>query len=83
MKTHKYLDIEEFNGAICVMENYLDGALPDYERGDVENSYLIESCLNAMALIYSNCNPWLLFGLKELRERFEKAKEKNERRNKE
>ena len=72
----KYLDIETFNGAICVMENYLDGALPDFENGDVENSYLIESCLDTMALIYANCNPWLLFGLKELRERFEKAKER-------
>lgn len=76
MSKRKYLDIEDFNGAICVMENYLDGALADYENGQVENDYLIVSCINAMELIYASCNPWLLFGLKELKERYENAKEK-------
>lgn len=72
----KYLDIDDFNGAICVMENYLDGALADYEDGQVENDNLIVGCLNAMELIYAQCNPWLLFGLKDYKERYEKAKER-------
>jgi hypothetical protein len=74
MAKRRYLDIEDFNGAIAVMDNYLDGALADYEDGQVENDNLIVGCINTMRLIYSQCNPWLLFGLKELEERYEKAK---------
>lgn len=74
MGRKNYLNLDDYNGAICVMENFLDGALPDYEDGTVENDYLIESCIKTMKLIYSVCNPWLLFGLKELEERFEKAR---------
>jgi hypothetical protein len=76
----KYLDLDDFRGAIAVMENYLDGALADYEDGQVENDNLIVGCLNTMRLIYSQCNPWLLFGLKEYQERYENAKRKLEER---
>lgn len=71
----KYLDINDFTGAEIIMENYLDGALADYENGDVENGSLIESCIKTLKLIYANCNPWLLMGsVKEYEERYEKAK---------
>ena len=73
----KYLDIDDYNGAICVMENYLDGALADYEQGQVDNDYLIVCCINTIKLIYSQCNPWLLLGsIKDYQERYEQAKKK-------
>ena len=69
------IDYEDYAGAIDVMENYLDGALADFERGDVENTYLIECCINTMKLIYGAFNPWLLYGnVKDYEERFNNAK---------
>lgn len=74
--SRKRLELEDYNGAICVMENYLDGALADYENGDVENDYLIDSCIKTIELIYANTNPILLYASRDYRERFEKAKAK-------
>ena len=72
----KYLDIEKFTGAEIVMENYLDGALEDYENGDVENTSIIESCIYTLKFIYSKTQPLLLMGsIRNYEERFEKAKE--------
>ena len=34
MKKQKH-DIDEYVGAILVLENFLDGAVADYENGDV------------------------------------------------
>jgi hypothetical protein len=71
----KQIDYNDYAGAIDVMENYLDGALADFENGQVENTHLIEGCINAMKLIYSLANPWLLLGsVKDYEERFENAK---------
>lgn len=71
----KQIDYEKYAGAVDVMENYLIGALADFENGDVENTYLIECCINTMKLIYSLANPWLLYGdVKEYEERFNNAK---------
>lgn len=72
----QYLDINDFTGAEIVLENYLDGALADYEKGDVKNDSIIVSCINTLKLIYSNCCPILLMGsVKEYEERYLKAKE--------
>lgn len=80
-KMKKYLDISLFTGAEVVIENYLDGALADYENGDVENTSIIESCIYTLKFIYANTQPILLMGsIREYEERFERAKElKNDR----
>ena len=71
----KYLDINDFNGAIAVLENYLDGAVADYEDEQVEHSDIIDSCIETILTIYGLCNPWLLLGGNEYEERMRKAKE--------
>jgi len=76
MRKQNYLDLEDYRGALCVLENYLDGAVADYEQGQVENDYLIECSIKTIKLIYSLCNPWLLLGGLEYEERMKKAKEK-------
>ena len=76
MRKQNYLSLEDYSGALCVLENYLDGAVADYEQGQVENIYLIECSINVIKLIYSLCNPWLLLGGLEYEERMNKAKEK-------
>lgn len=70
----KYYDIADFTGAISVMENYLDGAVADFECGQVENTDLIDSCILTIKTIYALCNPWLLLGGNEYEERMEKAR---------
>lgn len=74
----KYVDINNFTGAEIVLENYLDGALADYENGDVENYSIIEDCIFTLKFIYVNVQPLLLLGkVKEYEERFLKAKEQH------
>ena len=74
----KYIDINNFTGAEIVLENYLDGALADYENGDVENYSIIEDCIFTLKFIYANVQPLLLLGkVKEYEERFLKAKEQH------
>ena len=75
-KKENSLKYEDFAGAICVMENYLDGAVADYEQGDVENDSLIWSCIETIKLIQGLYNPWLLLGGNDYEERMNKAKEK-------
>ena len=77
MAKRKYLDITDYRGAMCVLENYLEGAIADYENGDVENDYLIDSCIKTMKLIYSNTLPLLLYGeVSDYEQRYLTAKEK-------
>ena len=77
MAKRKYLDITDYRGAMCVLENFLEGALADYERGDVENDYLIDSCIKTMKLIYANTQPLLLYGeVSDYEQRYLTAKEK-------
>ena len=75
MKKKVTFDTDNYFGAICVLENYLDGALADYEDGQVENDYLIEQSINALELMGIS-----MFGYygNEYRERYEKAKENKE-----
>ena len=73
-RKQKYLDYDDYFGAVAVMENFLDGAVADYEQGDVENTALIEGCINAIKLIYAMCNPWLLLGGNEYEKRMNDAK---------
>lgn len=56
-------------GACIVLENYLDGAIADYEYGDVENVSVIDDCINALRLLGdSSC--------KDYKERVDKVKER-------
>ena len=69
-------DTDDYYGAICVLENYLDGALADYECDQVENDLLIEHSINAIELLELS-----LFGYglsREYRERYEKKKKEIE-----
>ena len=68
------LEYSDYLGAIVVMENYLDGAVADYENGDVENDNLIWSCIETIKLLQGLCNPWLLLGGNEYEKRMNEAK---------
>lgn len=37
--------------ASIVLENYLDGAVSDYENGCLDNSEIIDGCINTLYLI--------------------------------
>lgn len=69
----KKLNLKDYIGAIVILENYLDGAVADYENGDIENTDLIWSSINTIELLYSLTNPLLLLSRNEYRERMEKA----------
>ncbi len=45
------IDKEKVTGAIVVLENYLDGAISDFENGDVENTAIIEDCIYAHRIL--------------------------------
>lgn len=45
MKYKVSIDNEKILGAIAVLENYLDGAVADYEDGQVENTGIISDCI--------------------------------------
>ena len=54
MKLYKYIsDIQNneinYKGASIILENYLDGAIADYENGDVENDEVIMSSIFALS----------------------------------
>ena len=38
----------DYTGALIVLENFLDGALADYENGMIDNDALIEDCIEAI-----------------------------------
>ena len=44
----------DYIGAIAVLENFLDGAVTDYELGNVENDSIIWSCINALKKLGSH-----------------------------
>ena len=69
------LNINDYTGAIMILENYLDGAVADYENGDIENDYLIQSSIDTIKLIYSLTSPLLLLRGIEYEERMDKARE--------
>lgn len=60
---------DEHIGAVVVLEDYLDGAVHDYEEGRIEEDYVIMSCISALRLM--NDSEWLDYYL-----RMEKAKER-------
>lgn len=77
MAKKKDINLDDYYGAICVLENYLYGAIADYENGDVENDSLIWDSIRTIELIYSLTEPILLLGeVRDYRERMEAAKEK-------
>lgn len=71
------IELDNYYGAICVLENYLFGAVADYENGDVENDSLIWDSIRTIELLYTLSEPILLYGdIKNYRERMERAKER-------
>lgn len=47
--------MEKFDGGLIVIENYLDGAVHDYERGTVKNGEFIESCILSLKRLGGCC----------------------------
>ena len=39
---------KQYYGAIAVLENFLDGAIADWENGAVTNKFLIKNCIEAI-----------------------------------
>ena len=56
MKKKVIFDTDELYGAVSVLENYLDGALADYENGDVDKDcdMLINDSIKALKLLQDN-----------------------------
>ncbi len=72
---------EKVIGAIVVLENYLDGALADFEEGSVDNTDIIEDCIyvhKKLELVY---NPFLSFmgDLDDYEKRYFKEKDKRKK----
>ena len=40
--------VKHYYGAIAVLENFLDGAIADWEDGTIENTFLIKNCIEAI-----------------------------------
>lgn len=47
--------MERFISGIVVIENYLDGAVHDYEEGRVKNGEFIESCILSLKKLGGCC----------------------------
>lgn len=47
--------MDKYNGAVLVLENYLDGAVADFEQGniDFDNMCAITNCISAIRLLGS------------------------------
>lgn len=52
------IDSNKINGALVVLENYLDGALADYENGDVEDNPIIEDSIYVHKLLKNTLSPF-------------------------
>ena len=70
------LDRERVVGAIALLENYLDGAVHDYENGDVDNSDFISDCIYVHKMLECVYNPFKSIVGDEYEKRFLAAKRK-------
>ena len=75
MVVRRQFDTRDYEGAVGVLENYLDGALADFENGDVDNYYLIDHSINTLELIQESVMGFSV--ARDYRNRFVKALEKN------
>ena len=67
------IDESKVLGAIVVLENYIEGALSDFENKDVENTSVLEDCIYIHRLLeLVNCNISCLFE-DEYKNRFDKV----------
>ena len=71
------IDETRLTSAILVIENHLDGAVPDYENGDVENVEFLEDLAYVHEVLeYASTHGWSNLHKDEYVERIKKAKEK-------
>ena len=71
------LDNNRLLGAIGVLENYIVGALADYENGDIDDEHLC--CLEDSVYVYTKLEQVMTLGFSlhnEYEERLARAKEK-------
>lgn len=59
---------KQYYGAIAVLENFLDGAIADWENGAVTNKFLIKNCIEAIITL----NPIQEIDYREVLDRLEK-----------
>lgn len=45
----------DYIGAIVILEDYLDGAVHDYEEGRVQDDRIIRSCIEAIKALGGRC----------------------------
>ena len=74
MRVTRKFDTDDMVGACAVLVNYLDGALADYENGNIDEdgTMCIEQSINALELMSIS-----FFGVgayEEYREKFEEIK---------
>ena len=72
------LDENKIIGAIVVLENYIDGALSDYENGEVENTDVLEDCIYVHRKLQVASCLFCSITQDEYKERFKKVVKKNE-----
>lgn len=72
------IDKTKINGAITVLENYLDGALADLEQGNTDAIEMIEDCVYVHKLLENEMIgiPFIAQFPSEYQERLQKIKEK-------
>ena len=72
MKKRTTFETTNYWGAMAILTNYLDGAIADYEDGDVDNDLFIEQSINALELLQGT----MLCGTaQDYRKRLNKARE--------
>ena len=73
-KPNVYIDDTKVLGAIVVLENYIDGALADYEDGQVENTTCLEDSIYVHRVLeFIATHGFSLWAGDEYQERFDKV----------
>ena len=72
------IDKTKINGAIVLLENYLDGALADLEQGNIDDIDMIEDCVYVHKLLENELIsiPFITQFPSEYQERLKAIKEK-------
>lgn len=72
------IDKTKINGAITVLENYLDGALADLEQGNTDAIEMIEDCVYVHKLLENEMIgiPFIAQFPSEYQERLQEIKDK-------
>lgn len=72
------IDKTKINGAIVLLENYLDGALADLEQGNIDDIGMVEDCVYVHKLLENELIgiPFICQFPSEYQERLKEIKER-------